>query len=317
MSAAGSADASGAESLMSQDENPDVVVCCTCQRPSSAVLSIVVVRANKKQPQEVWRCRKCHALKARIDRVISKRGALVEDWNQVSDEAKRKFYADCEATAGPDLVLKMQETIVHYTRKSSAVKFTGTGLFLDEEDLCAKYATKPNQLMAIKENSRQLLCPIRNVVLFEDVSFSAETLDEETRVEERKRKVEMAPAPDTKKKSAKPQVKQEVEEHKLKAGDKKKLGKKIEQLKAQRLAIMDLLTTAHKFSALIPEYVVKHGKDKTDHILTLIDNLESTIEKGTGAVEDMMAAIALAIDDAMQASNRLKVQVDEAKTYKQ
>ena len=74
--------------------------------------------------------------------MVSKRCALVDDWNAVL-----KFYADCEEAAGDTLILKMQETIVQCTR---AVKFVGTGNFLENEDLSAKYAAKLAQLNAIK-----------------------------------------------------------------------------------------------------------------------------------------------------------------------
>ena len=185
-----------------QVRDPDMLYCCSCQCPTSPDYSIIVVRANHKTPRNIHRCRKCHNLRARIDRVTAKRGELAEDWTAVSETEKQKFFKECSDLAGNELLMKMQETIVHSTVKTSSVKFTGTGTFMDETDLNAKYAGKPQQLEAIKQNTRRLMCPIRRVVLFEDISFTSATEDQETRTEERKRKVEFTPtAPAAKKKA--------------------------------------------------------------------------------------------------------------------
>ena len=134
-----------------------MLYCCSCQCPTSPDYSVIVVRANHKTPRSIHRCRKCHN-RVMHNRVIS--------------------------------AMKMQETIVHSTAKTSSVKFTGTGTFMDETDLNAKYAGQPQQLEAIKQNTRRLMCPIRRVLLFEDVSFTSTTEDQETRTEESKRQVE-------------------------------------------------------------------------------------------------------------------------------
>ena len=158
-----------------QVRDPDMLYCCSCQCPTSPDYSVIVVRANHKTPRNIHRCRKCHNLRARIDRVTAKRGELAEDWTAVSETEKQKFFKECSDLAGNELLMKMQETIVHSTAKTSSVKFTGTGTFMDETDLNAKYVGKPEQLEAIKQNTRRLMCPIRRVLLFEDVSFTSTT----------------------------------------------------------------------------------------------------------------------------------------------
>jgi hypothetical protein len=59
----------------------------------------------------------------------------------------------------------MQETVNHSTQFTSSVKFKGTGVFMDEEDLGNKYASKPLQLAAIKQNTRTMWDAVREVKL--------------------------------------------------------------------------------------------------------------------------------------------------------
>ena len=49
----------------------------------------------------------------------------------------------------------------------------GNGRFLDTEDLEEKYKSKPEQLAAIYKNARTILCPVREVQLWEDPEFSS------------------------------------------------------------------------------------------------------------------------------------------------
>ena len=136
----------------------EMLVCCSCHRHTLPKSAIVVVRAKTKTSKDVCRCRKCHNLRARCDRVVVSRGALVEDWSSVTEEEKRQFYVDAEDKCGHELLLKMQETITHSTMKRSTVKFTGTGDFMDEIDLDNKYANKLDQLANIKKHTRGLCC---------------------------------------------------------------------------------------------------------------------------------------------------------------
>ena len=63
------------------------------------------------------------------------------------------------------------------------MKFKGTGVFMDEEDLDKKYASKPLQLAAIKNNTRTMWDAVREVKLYEDVAYERESFDEDTRTE--------------------------------------------------------------------------------------------------------------------------------------
>ena len=101
---------------------------------------------------------------------------------------------------------------------------------MDEEDLTKKYENKPEQLANILAHTRTMMCPVRRVKLFEDLKFTSETVDEESRAEARKRKVEMAPKKSPKGKAkGKSKEEPDVDKVKLKAGEKKNSTRKVRQ----------------------------------------------------------------------------------------
>lgn len=208
-------------------EDPDTLVCCSCHRPTTKDQAIIVVRSTRKGPaKDVMRCKKCHALRARIDRLVTRRGELAE-WSSVAEEDKRAFYQECESKCGQELLMRMQETILHSTKKTSLAQFTTTGVFLDMEDLERKYKDKPEQLAEIIKNTRKMQCPLKKITLYEDLEYQSKLADSEERVEERKRKMEFTEAPRPRAKGkAKVKAERSREENKLSATSKKKLNKK-------------------------------------------------------------------------------------------
>ena len=293
----------------------EMLVCCSCHRHTLPKSAIVVVRAKTKTSKDVCRCRKCHNLRARCDRVVVSRGALVEDWSSVTEEEKRQFYVDAEDKCGNELLLKMQETITHSTMKRSTVKFTGTGDFMDEIDLDIKYANKPDQLANIKKNTRTMLCPVRRVKLFEDMKYVSETQEEETRQEEKKRKLEMAPKAQPKAKTRIGKKPEEAPEIKLKAGEKKKLNKKAESIKTTRLSLMDMKHKAERLKEFIPAYILKHSADTMTDMTTTEEVIEKAIDAGAGDIGDLTAKADETIEKGNAALARIKVQVDEASSF--
>ena len=308
-----------AESASALVRDPDMLYCCSCQCPTTPDYSIIVVRANHKTPRNIHRCRKCHSLRARIDRVTAKRGELAEDWTAVSETEKQKFFKECSDLAGNELLMKMQETIVHSTAKTSSVKFTGTGAFMDETDLNAKYASKPEQLEAIKQNTRRLMCPIRRVLLFEDVRFTSTTEDQETHTKEKKRKVEFTPTPKAaaKKKATKTGVTKEEADDELNGHEQKKINKKVEALNTIKLNLMDCVAKARTLQEYVPEYVTEHASKVLETIEKAMSIGTDAVGNSAGDMDHIMTCLANAQDEGNVAATRLKFQTDEAESFKQ
>ena len=60
--------------------------------------------------------------------------------------------------------------------------FKGTGEWFDLEDLEDKYENKPEQLQSILEEARRFKCSVRNVTLYEDMTYQSVVEVSETRV---------------------------------------------------------------------------------------------------------------------------------------
>lgn len=174
------------------DGKPDPSKCTSCKKPVNEENSVVLVRSAEKQPLSL-RCKACNSLKSRINRVISKHGSLAKDWTNVTEEQKKEFYKNFQAAAGDELIARMQETVVESKRQSTKVEFEGTGEYFDEHDMNQRYASKPEQLQNLFANTRRYFCPVKQVWLYEDVTYKRTDTDTEEVSRVEKRKVQKIP----------------------------------------------------------------------------------------------------------------------------
>ena len=296
----------------------DTIYCCSCHYPTTIDKSLMVVRACHKQ-KEVRRCTKCHSLRSRVNRICSKHGHLAQDWTKVSDADKRKFMQDAQDKCGEELLMRMQESITHSTRKSTSVQFKGTGNFLDKQDLQEKYKNKPDQLESILAKTRTMWHPTRNVMVYEDVDFVLTTCDEEQTSEEHKRKVEFAENPKAKRKAT---IKTKVgadatvqAEEKLKGPEKKKLAKKADAAKTTKLSLLDTISKANTLKAFIPAYVMKSAGTEAEKMQATIDKVQAALNAGTGNKDTLITDLDSCIESGAAAASRLKVQIEQAEAF--
>ena len=154
------------EAMPLAEAGQNVSQCVSCKKPVNEENAVVVTRQNEKASEkQAMRCQACHALKARISRLLSKHGNVTEDWTNVTAEEKKAFYANSQNLYGPDLLCRMQETITESKRTSSTVSFEGTGEYFDEVDMKKKYHDKPEQLQSVLANTMTYFCPVRQVLL--------------------------------------------------------------------------------------------------------------------------------------------------------
>eukprot|EP00435_Cladocopium_sp_Y103_P032005 s3895_g8.t1 len=157
-SAQASSEASGVAPLNTPetrvDGKPDPSTCTTCKKPVNEENSIVLTRCSGKQPT-ARRCKACHSLRSRINRVVSRHGSLAQDWTNVTEEQKKEFYKTYQDAAGEDLLARMQEAVLESKRLSTPVEFDGTGEYFDEQDMNDRYKNKPEQLQNIFANTRR------------------------------------------------------------------------------------------------------------------------------------------------------------------
>ena len=231
-----------------------LIKCCSC-KITGFVLSecVVILRASGKQ-KGIYRCKKCHALRSRCDRLVANNGSTVSNWSSVPEDEKTAFYNECKSLVKEDLHLKMQELIVHTHRRTSILSFTGTGNFIDEEDVRTKYANKPSQLEAVLQNSRTMLHPTRRVTLYEDLDFASKMHDEEENTETKKRTAEFAHKPVTKKIKTPTDDADETmnTDPPLKPAQQKNIEKKLAAMQAVRYALRDVIESVEKIMRSCP-----------------------------------------------------------------
>ena len=181
------------------------VPCCTCKQAFPIDAVTVVARAKDKKPP-VHRCKRCAALRARIERLKDKHGSLISDWRDMSVEEKDAFISANHELAGPDLIASLQETVPLRQKMTSKVRFAGEGVFKAESDLDKEYADTPQFLANIKKNARKFWDPVKEEYLFEDVIYKSEFADEEIKEEERRQRVSFDQRPSQNPGTSAPQV---------------------------------------------------------------------------------------------------------------
>ena len=287
--------------------------------------SVVLVRCPKKMPL-ARRCKACHTLKSRINRVMSKHGNLAEDWTKVTEEQKREFYKKYQESMGDDLVARLQETVTESKRVSSSVEFQGTGDYFDEEDMNDKYKNKPEQLANIMANTRTFFCPVRQVWLYEDVKYkrTAKDGEEVSRTDKRKRQgipteqcqdANASGSGGSKKKKV--PGKAESDLPKLKAGEKKKILKKTETLNTKRLQLMDWCCKAksEKLKTLVPIYVLEAADKVVDECTSFTTDIEATLASDHGNAKEILEGVESRMETITECAARVKCQVDQAQAF--
>lgn len=310
------------------DGKPEPSTCSTCKKQVNDENSVVLMRSTQKQPL-ARRCKSCHSLKSRINRVISKHGSLAQDWTNVTEEQKKEFYKNFQNAAGEDLLARMQETIVESKRLSTKVEFEGSGEYFDETDMNERYKNKPEQLQNIFANTRRFFCAVRQVWLYEDVIYKRTATDTEEVSRVDKRKVQKIPKNQgggddgndgslANKKSKKNKSGTGDEElPKLKAGEKKKIIKKIELLTTKRLHVMDLCAKAkaEKVKTLVPAYVLEAAEKLIDEALLFSSKVEEALGKEHGNVKEILETADKHCEVLTDGASRVKCQVEQAMAF--
>lgn len=299
------------------------MLCCTCGKNTTEEDSLLMVRTTgKKSGADCRRCKKCHTLKSRVNRIIESQGASVVDWTKISGETKAEFMAQNADKSGDHLLQKMQETIGEWTRKSSLVSFKATGEFFDESDLCKRYKDKPEQLASIKEHGRKYWDASRRVYLFEDVNYQSSTYDSHELGEEKKRKLENIYA--ERKLGAKKVRKVKEEEDAASAAGsklpnpvKKKLTKLATTFGGLQMKLAGVISNAEEdtIKNFVPGWAVTNAKTNEAELSELCRQIDDVMRTQQGDGDTIIEKGSDAMAKGNDALNRLKLQVTEAEAY--
>jgi hypothetical protein len=206
--------------------------CCSCKCYfDSDHVTKQGTRLTKDGTVDVLRCQLCNRVKNRVGLVFADgNGDLKKDWEKID---KATFNEKAKELYGDDLVKLIYDAIEEVTSSRFDVTFEGTGEFMDEEDMRAKYAAKPKRLDAILRNAKRIWDPTGEVELLEDMKYTSAKKATESHETKRKRSLDTEEKP---KKPRQPKVKVEKKDDGEAAGevaDVKTLSEKqVAQIKA-------------------------------------------------------------------------------------
>ena len=303
--------------------------CCTCQKAIDVQNSLIIVRANAKSA-EVRRCRSCHNVRAAINRLTKNHGNLVKDFSKVTGDRLTAFYQDHPHLRGEDLRLKVEEVVTDWKTSTTRFEFNQDAEYFDETDLRKKYADKPDVLQNILLNSKRFFCPVKKQTMYADPKYTARVQDAVEHGSTEKRKGQSAlkeddTEPQNKKKrtggggkasKGASKVDSDPQEPKLKAGDKKKITKKVESLAAKNALLKDCLEKAATYGDMIPAYVMDAAKTSMADSIEPGASAAKAVESGTGDAQALMDALHTHIEKVGEATLRIKTQVESAAAFK-
>ena len=166
--------ASGTQQDLVVCEVDDDTKCTMCDKVISDKDYVVL---NSWGTNQYKKCGNCNRLQSRVQRSLSKRGDLKDRWGMMNKDQRKAFFIEHHASMGSDLVLKITQTTAHSFSSSQETGFAAKGDWMDEVDLDKMYKDKPEQLVAIKANSKKMLCPFRGVDLYEHITYASMSND--------------------------------------------------------------------------------------------------------------------------------------------
>ena len=113
---------------------------------------------------------------------------LNKAWGDMKD--KETLMAKARDAYGDVLFKLLRTTLTEEINTESKVGFTGTGVFMDEDDIKEKYAEKPSRLAAVLKHAKRIRCPTTQIELIEDMQYTSCAASSSTHTTTAKRELE-------------------------------------------------------------------------------------------------------------------------------
>jgi hypothetical protein len=217
------------------------------------------------------------------------------------------------------------DAIEEVTSSRFDVTFEGTGEFMDEEDMRAKYAAKPKRLDAILRNAKRIWDSTGEVELLEDMKYTSAKKATESHETKRKRSIDTEEKP---KKQRQPKVKVEKKDDGEAAGevaDVKTLSEKqVAQIKAWKEQIELLQKTFEPITEQLsgtddwlkhlPAWVTQKVQATQLHVGENMALMEVAIDSGklSGELKKMKDDVTKIKNEIKDVVRRTQLQIDEA-----
>ena len=152
------------------------------RRPEAPPVRNPCKLCGEPSPENQQRCNQCSSLAMRVSRYFKKNPEEKDDFNELDQEEKKKFFKEARLCVGDDLKSMIKASVTQQKTKTMRVNFRGSGEYMDLQDLTAAYQGKPEQLQSIIENTRKFYCPVRQTTLYENPEYtrSVDSIDEDT-----------------------------------------------------------------------------------------------------------------------------------------
>eukprot|EP00434_Breviolum_minutum_P006875 symbB.v1.2.006067.t1/scaffold332.1/size322744/2 len=315
----------GGDATMLTEDEMTKDKCCTCRKPVDEDNSLVIVKASTKS-SEVRRCRACHNVRSALNRLTSKHGNLVSDlFNKVDGDRLQAFYENHAHLRGDDLKSKVEEVVTDWKQSTTRVEFNTDGEYMDEVDLTEKYANKPDVLKNILMNAPRYFCPVKKCTLYSDPKYTSRVQDATENGTVEKRKGQVALKEDEEQGHKRPKTKKtgkdkdtEVDgEKKIKAGEKKKLVKKIDNVGAKGLQLQDMMKKCQElYGNMIPQYVLDNAKTASDSVAGVLGVAQTCVDTMKGDADGASSSLDDLLEKLTVAASRVKSQMDQAAAFK-
>jgi hypothetical protein len=247
------------------------------------------------------KCGTCNRLQGRVQRTLQKRGDLKDRWGVMSRDQRKAFVQQHHAAMGEDLVMQITQTTKHTFSSSQEIGFATKGDWMDDEDLDELYKDKPEQLMAIKANSKKMLCPFRGVELHEHITYNSVTNDKQASTISRT----IAMQQDSSLKAAKKPKALARGPKALPGGPPKLSASAIKKLTALLETIGTLSETINtqkaKCTEDVPAKFIDHMQLKLTEMMAFKAEIDVVLELGMGKIVDIVPAAKTVMSAAQEA----------------
>lgn len=167
--------------------------CCTCGDVTNPDERVIVRAYAKNKHETVFRCKGCHNLKSRMNRIMSKNGQLARDWSEMGEVERSTFIKNNRGLYGAELELRISESVLVSKTKRSSTSFVSEGKYSSAAALREKYQKEPEIAENIIKNARSFFDSVKQVHVYEDVSYTMKQQDEEVREEVNRLRMEAGP----------------------------------------------------------------------------------------------------------------------------
>ena len=284
--------------------------------------------------QEYGRCVDCNPLRQRLCRLHD----LPENWQKdMGEEERAQFYLDNKDKMSADLKTAVTNHIALKQSQTMQVDLQGTGFYMDEEDLRAKYANKPGYADKIMARAHSFVHKLTDACMYEDMQYSRiatnstkrEYSDESNMQQDSVAKKAKKPRKDNEDKENKEnQGALENQPDQSKPKPAAKAPKPWTQSQEQQVVkvakvykdLFEELEELQKTSAgtAISEFMPKHLMSKLESLKIKIEceaaEVDVCMEAKTGVLKELKDQATTAKKNCKELSGRLEAAIEEATT---